>query len=170
MSSSQKVKIENFKIQSDTSSQVNSGIVILVFGLILISIPLLQLIRFLQPVTASYYISIFGDLSQLGLLFGFMIVTVPNSFIFSAIAGWFIGGFISSILYGNEGKNGPLYASYILFRFLLGVLFLALLSSYLNAEESMLYLAISAAIFVISLPLILVASLSYRIGLWISPK
>jgi len=166
------IKVENFKITKDTSIEVNSGLIILIFGIIAMVLPLTTILSYISGDSVNYHPYLLGNLTD---IITFVLATIGlNSLIFiiSAVVGWGIGGIFSALIYGQEGKNGPLYASYIVFRLILGLALLLVPYGILSGFGGSMYLSaiIVLVIFLVSLPMILIASITYRIGLWISPQ
>lgn len=167
------VKQKNLKLRRDNSSQINAGLVILAFGIMGIILPFANF-NILFPGINEGTIYVFREISLLALIIELVIVAVPSEFIEIAIFSWGLGGLVASIIYSKDGINGPFYTSIILFKTFIGLLpvvFILIFFNFLDLDLQMMYIfAQTLVILVISLPLAIISSITYRLGLLVLPK
>ena len=95
--------------------------------------------------------------------------------------GWFIGGFLSAMVYKKEGKKGPVYSAYLTLSitlsiaFITGIMLINSGGSNFNPLESsigsimdefMQLLLIGIITTAISIPMIFIAWLGYKLGMY----
>lgn len=175
-----RLKIKSYKNKPNTSVSINSGAVILSIGIIVgLSIPAMN---FEAVLGFSKYDNQGGISSSraydgLAILFIEFILSIfveYRNIAGTLIIGWFIGGLIAALLFEEEGKRGPYYSAIIsvtmtmTISFLFGIIVLTLNKGVFDFD--LLFIPMIAALFlsllltVISIPLIVIAMIGYRVG------
>lgn len=175
-----RLKIRSFKVQPSLATTINSGSLILCVGLVVgLGLAALQVDAKLN---LSHYSTDLNDPSvtpyvgmanlMISFTLGLLISYQTNGYYL--IVGWFLGGFISSLVYGRKGVKGTYYSTIIAISvtmgisLLMGILFLTMSESGF-AIETLVFSMFSVFLLciiltIISIPLIIFAMLGYRLG------
>ena len=179
-----RLKIKSYKTSPSTSVSINSGAVILSIGIIIgLSIPAMNFEAFLNfskwDAQGNADSSVAYDgIANLFIQFILAIIVRYQSTVGTLIIGWFLGGIIASFLFQEEGKRGPYYSAIIAVTitmtifFLIGIVVLTLNEGIFDFDflfiPMIAALILSLLLTVISIPLIVIAMIGYKIGSMVS--
>lgn len=175
-----RLKIKSYKTSPSTSVSINSGAVILAVGLIIgLSIPAMNFEAYLDFAESDTQKGIdtsiaYDGIANLFISFILGILIQYQDVIGYLVIGWFLGGIIASFLFQEEGKRGPYYSAIIAvtitmtISFLIGIIVLTLNKGIFNFDflfiPMIAALILSLLLTVISIPLIVIAMIGYKIG------
>ncbi len=177
-----RLKIKSYKTSPSTSVSINSGAVILSVGLIIgLSIPALNFEAYLNFSEYEYNTRegintsvAYDGIANLFIQFILAILVQYQDVIGFLVIGWFLGGIIASFLFQEEGKRGPYYSAIIAvtitmtISFLIGIVVLTLNKGIFDFDflfiPMIAALILSLLLTVISIPLIVIAMIGYKIG------
>jgi hypothetical protein len=175
------LRTKSYRVSPSVTTSIASASVILSVGLTVgLSIPALD---FDNTYSFSEFTS---DLETPNIIGGFIIILLQFSFavffeIFRILSyfviGWFIGGVLASFIFDQSGRRGPYYSSVLAVSLALGMFFVigVLFSVKAGGITFSFYalplffmLILSLIIGLISIPLIIVSLIGYRIGGYLS--
>jgi hypothetical protein len=174
------LRTKSYSVTPNTSTSISSGSVILAIGLSVgFTIPVFNFES--QFGVSGFFIdtpNVVGGLMILIIQFTVGALFDIEEIIGSLIVGWFLGGVVASLIYNQDGKRGPFYSSGIAISIMLGVSFIMGVIFFTKGEYGgnittvfipmIVILLISLFMAVISIPLIIVAMIGYRVGGYLS--
>lgn len=183
------ISVRRYKVKPSKVVSIGSGSLILSIGLgiglsiISFGIPLSSGNQFIDLILGDA-----GGISGLFYLISIIFLEVlfdPLGSLATMGMGWFIGGFVSAMVYKKEGKRGPVYSAYLTLSVTLSIAFITgimLLNSgggsqdpfFRDVENSIgsimdefiALLLIGIITTIISIPMIFVAWLGYKLGMY----
>ena len=174
-------KTQTFKISPNQSISIASGSIIITLGLIIgIGIPSFGFRSFYFEFGFFYSTSSIEGLAFLIVEFGSGLLFNLDTIIASTVIGWFLGGSTAAFIYKKEGSRGPIYSSIILVSATLSIGLITVMGTYFNYSSFgslglsdmvipiFAILLIGLVLSVISLPLILVSLIGFKVGIYLS--
>jgi hypothetical protein len=175
------LRTKSYRVSPSVTTSIASASVILSVGLTVgLSIPALDFDN-------TYSFSDFTrEVEAPNIVGGFMIILFEFSFaaffeiidiLSYFVIGWFLGGVLASFIFNQSGRRGPYYSSALAVSVALGMFFVIgiLISVKSGGITFSLYaiplffmLILSLLIALVSIPLIIVALIGYRIGGYLS--
>lgn len=174
-------KTQSFKISPNQSISISSGSIILTIGLIIgIGIPSFGFRSYFFEFGFFYSNSSIEGLTMLIVEFGAGLIFNLDTIIASTVIGWFIGGLTAAFIYKKEGTKGPIYSSIILISSTLSIGFISVMTTYFNYSQygsiglsdviipMFAIVMIGLVLSVVSIPLVLVALIGFKAGIYLS--
>lgn len=178
----ERMAYKTYKVNPNRSTSIASGTLILSIGIVItigslaFSINSILTALPILLTTREGFTNLMDSFSRIIYFIGYEI----DQLFTLAITGWVIGGIVAGFVYKKDGSRGPIYSSLIAISLTLSLgMVIAVISigsgnsgfnlEFLDLLASVFSLFItSVMISLISIPLILIAMIGYRIGMYFS--